>query len=89
MKVLRGILLGVVLATGAVGATMVVAPPQARADYTLVIYGPYPTREAADTAAGPMFPNGWWVDYVTEPPPGVPGVTVVGFAGPGYYFWIY
>ena len=66
-----------------------VAPPQARAEYTLVIYGPYPIREARGEAATAMFPNGWWGDYVTKPPPGTPGVTVVGYTVPGYYFWIY
>jgi hypothetical protein len=82
-KTLRMVLVGMTLATGVVGA-MTVAPPQAHAEYVLVIYGPYPTAAARNAAAGT---GSWTGDYVNAPPPGVPGVRVAGYSGPGYYFW--
>jgi hypothetical protein len=54
-------------------------------DAVLRIYGPYATPEARNAAAGTS--RSWTGDYVTSPPPGVPGVRVTGYNGPGYYFW--
>jgi len=85
MKLLRKILVAVMLGTGVVGV-MTVAPSQAQAEATVTIYGPYPTADARNAAANASG-RSWQGDYVTEPPPGVPGVTVVGYRGPGYYWW--
>ena len=84
MNRLRKIILGVALATSVVGL-VASAPPVARADYILKIYGPYPTSDERDAAA--PTDRSWFGGYLTSPPPGLPGVQVVGYAGEGYYWW--